>query len=149
MARAPSLGTPDKTKKYVFPKAIGRRVLLLSLAAAGVLTVLVFGLSAIGFERLVSPGPLASGHAPLDARCEQCHAHGRAADLRCERCHDAAGGEGWRIGAHRRFSAEISTFPPASTSAALAERRNPLKCAECHGDHRGRAFPLARVDDRQ
>ncbi|HKC24846.1 MAG TPA: hypothetical protein VKF32_08890, partial [Thermoanaerobaculia bacterium] len=148
MARFLKLGTPDRTKKYVFPGMPGRGVLLASLLAATAIAAGVLGLNFAGLRRLASPGPLASPHAPLDARCDDCHARSVAADLRCERCHDPAATEGWRVAAHSTFNRAVSPFPSASAGTPRAPAAQPTRCAECHEDHRGRAFALARVDER-
>jgi hypothetical protein len=103
--------------------------------------VLVALLFAVGERRVVSPGDVASVHAPIDGRCAQCHTIGRAvSDLRCERCHDPAGTDRLTHAAHVFFG---------SADAAKADAASSLDCVTCHTDHRGSAALLARVDDRE
>lgn len=142
-------GSPDRTKSYVFPGDAGKRVLLLSLFASVALAAALTALHFAGLLRIASPGPLVSGHALFDARCEQCHARRVALDLRCERCHDPSGGEEWRVRAHESFGQSVSGLVAASPSARRSASKTSLRCGECHGDHRGRTFDLKRVDDRQ
>src|SRR5205085_6427083 len=113
MARLLNRGTPNRTKRYVFPGLPGKRLFWGSLAVGGILVLLLAVLHVAGALRVASPGPLASGHASLDSRCEECHAHGVAADLRCERCHDVAGSDAWRVAEHARGGRESSVLPAA------------------------------------
>lgn len=147
MPRLLNRGTPNRTKRYVFPGLPAKRLFWGSLGAGGALLALLAVLHVAGALRVASPGPLASGHASLDSRCEECHAHGVASDLRCERCHDAAGMDSWRVAEHARFGREASSFPAASSHAEKALARHEIRCAECHTDHRGRGFKMNVVAD--
>ncbi len=66
-------GSPDRTKRYVFPGAAGKRVLFLSIVAAVSLAAALTALHFVGLLRIASPGPLVSGHASLDPRGELIH----------------------------------------------------------------------------
>jgi len=145
MSRLLKHGTPERTKSYVLPGTAGGRVLLLSLVAGAALALGVTLLHFAGLLRIASPGPLASGHARMDVRCEQCHAQRFAKDLRCERCHDGAGLGEWRVEAHQRFGRTASALPAKAERTGIPE----MRCAECHDDHRGRGFNLKRVEDGQ
>ena len=147
MPRILRWGAPDRKNRYLVPGSPGRGVLLGSLAAGGAIAAGVLLLNFAGAKRMASPGPLASPHAPLDSRCEHCHSQRTTLDLRCERCHDPAGSEAWRLSAHARFAGDVSSLPLASQTAKKQLGQNPLACAECHIDHRGRRFVLHRVSD--
>jgi hypothetical protein len=148
MPRLLKLGTPDRTKKYVIPGLRGRGLLLASLGVGTAIALVVLGLNFAGLRRMASPGPLASAHAPLDARCDDCHARNVAADLRCERCHDPAASDAWRVASHAAFNPAVSAFPAFSAGTPRAPKVKGVRCAECHEDHRGRGFELSRVDER-
>ena len=149
MARLPNRGTPDKSKKYVFPSVAGWRLFILSLMAAGLVVVGAALLHTVGVKSVADPGALTSGHAKLQERCELCHATRRASDLRCERCHDPNTRNEFRVEAHASFGLEGAPLPPVSASSRERAAVTELRCADCHDDHRGRAFKPAAVDDRQ
>lgn len=80
-------------------------------------------------ERLVSPGPLASAHARLEATCDSCHISftRTAQNNRCLAC-------------HRGIASDVSThqgFHGRSTARTQ-------ECRTCHSDHHGRGFALVR-----
>src|SRR5262249_2758991 len=106
VARFLKPGTPERTSKYVFPSPARRKLILAGLGAGAVLAVSLVGLDRAGMRPVASPGPVASAHAPLGARCDSCHSAGQPSDLRCERCHDPAGHGGFRVPAHARFGQE-------------------------------------------
>lgn len=83
-------------------------------------------------ERLITPGPLASAHAKLEARCDACHASFRkeAQNAQCLTCHKPVGAD---IAAASGFHGK---FGPARGGA----------CKSCHADHKGRGFALVRLD---
>jgi hypothetical protein len=142
MARPTVPGTPPTSRSsgYVRPDR-SRRTLAGSLAIGGSIVLLLIGLYAAGWRRTLSAGPLASAHAPLDARCVQCHETGlNVVDLRCERCHDPGGAERLSNAAHVLFG---------SGDSRKAEQAEVRPCAGCHIDHRGRAFTLAAADSRE
>ncbi len=94
-----------------------------------------------GATRFVTPGDVATDHAPIDFQCAQCHApRSGVVDLRCERCHDPAGSERLMNAAHVLFG---------SGDSVKADRAEIVACMQCHTDHRGRAFRLRAVDDRE
>ena len=79
--------------------------------------------------QLLSPGPLATGHAKLegDAKCQSCHASGaQIAETRCTDCHtDIADDRRTREGLHGgKFRGQ--------------------RCASCHVEHLGRDVALIR-----
>jgi hypothetical protein len=145
VARFLKRGTPERTKAYVFPSRTGRRIAAISVAAGGAVALSLLGLERAGVRPVVSPGPVASAHAPLGARCESCHEAGRPSDLRCERCHDAASLGGLRVAAHARFGRERTA---ERASARAAAREAPVACARCHQEHRGRRFDPTTADDK-
>ena len=90
--------------------------LLLALAAAATVP-LVLGIG--GGRRMVQNGPLSEAHAIFEQRCEACHTQSFGVpDKACQSCHDA--------GAHHP--------------------NQPVHCAECHLEHRGKVN-LAAVAD--
>ncbi|MEO6327000.1 MAG: cytochrome c3 family protein [Thermoanaerobaculia bacterium] len=149
MARIPNRGTPDKSKKYVFPSGAGWRLFILSLLGAAAVLVGAALLHTVGVKSVADPGPLTSGHAKLQERCELCHATRRASDLRCERCHDPNTRNEYRVDAHAAFGLLGAPLPPVTTASRDRAAVTELRCADCHDDHRGRAFKPAAVDDRQ
>lgn len=102
------------------------------------LLFLVFALAAIPasaqsiIERLITPGPLASGHARLESKCDSCHSSFRkeAQNARCVSCHKGVGAD---IAGKRRYHGK---FAPARMQA----------CKSCHSDHKGRGYDLIRLN---
>lgn len=82
-----------------------------------------------GMGSFVSPGPLAAPHAEIDTLtgCTECHApaQGPAPD-RCMRCHD-------------------DVREQVSTSSGFHANKG-TNCQKCHPEHRGRDFPLVRIE---
>lgn len=108
--------------------------------AAVVVAAAIGGLYLAGARRVTSPGPLASSHAPVEARCEQCHAVGKSvADVRCERCHDPGASDRFTQPAH----VLLGSGNPHRAAAAPT-----VSCVPCHTDHHGRTLEMKRVDDR-
>lgn len=138
MARRLSFGTPGRSAHYLMPRRAHRFLvpsLLLGLAAAAVLGAL----HAAGTRTPLAPGDLISGHALLEARCEECHArHQGASNLRCQRCHDPSGGGRLTSASHALFG---SGNPKRAAATPL------LRCADCHVEHHGRAARLTAVDE--
>lgn len=132
-------GTPARSSRYVIPTSGGQLVKWSLIGAGGALTAWVL-LVLLGVQRVASPGEVAAGHATIDTRCAQCHQPAQAvADVRCERCHDPLDA--------RRFAA-----PAHAVVAAGAWRGThvePIACAVCHAEHRGRAFALQQVGDQR
>lgn len=80
-------------------------------------------------ERLITPGPLSSAHAKLEANCSACHESfsRQAQNGKCLTCHkginaDVRGG----LGFHGKSNARSQS------------------CKACHSDHHGRGFALVR-----
>jgi len=102
------------------------------------LVLMVFALFAVPasaqliMERLITPGPLSSGHARLESKCESCHSSFRkeAQNARCLSCHTGVRSD---ISGRRRFHGK---FAPARTQA----------CKTCHSDHKGLGFALIRLN---
>jgi hypothetical protein len=139
MARNIPPGTPDRSLRYIFPPG-GRRSLRLAAIGGGAIAVAVAVLYVAGVKRVSSPGPVASSHSPIEARCEQCHDVGRkVTDVRCERCHDPGGSDRFTQAGHVLFG----SGNPHKAAAA-----GPVSCVPCHTDHRGRGIEVKRVDDR-
>ena len=137
MARLIRPGTPARTDRYVFPR-LRRWLFGASFGGALVLAGLLAGAGMTRFRAIAAPGPIASPHVGFEQKCEACHAPSAAA-VRCESCHDAFGTGRYENAAHVRFG----TSDPVRIA-----RADWLECAHCHTDHRGRAFPIARTDDR-
>ncbi len=96
-----------------------KRATWIAIAVAAAASVpLVLGVG--GSRRLVENGPLSDAHAMFEKRCEVCHTQSFAGvpDKACGRCHDGA--------AHPAKS--IDTAQPTA----------PVRCAECHLEHRGK-----------
>jgi len=83
-------------------------------------------------ERLVTPGPLAAGHARLESSCNSCHSSFRkeAQNGKCLACHKGVAAD---IAGGNRYHGK---FAPA--------RRNI--CKTCHSEHKGRGYGLIRLD---
>jgi mono/diheme cytochrome c family protein len=141
MARQVPSGTPTRSQRYVFPGS-GRRLLVLSIAGGVALFAGLVAAYVTGAPRFVSPGDVATAHAPIDLRCVQCHDTRLrdVVDLRCERCHDPGGSERMTNAAHVLFG---------SGDSEKGARAEALACITCHSDHHGRQFPLLAVDDRE
>jgi hypothetical protein len=146
MGRQIPSGTPTRSPGYVFPGS-NRSLLYGSIVAGLVLAAAILGLYFVGVRRFSSPGDLATQHAPIDLRCEQCHSTRTLAfatrgviDVRCERCHDPGGSERLTNAAHVLLGSGDST---------KADRAENVACIRCHTDHRGRSFVLRTVDDRE
>jgi len=107
-----------------------RRAIRIALLLLAVIATQASAQSII--ERLITPGPLASGHARLESKCESCHSSFRkeAQNARCLSCHKGVAAD---ISGRLRYHGK---FAPARTQA----------CKTCHSDHKGRGFDLIRLD---
>jgi hypothetical protein len=137
MPRLIPWGTPSRTDRYVFPRR-RLRAFWLSLAGGGAVVAALAGIYALGGRRTASPGPVSSGHAPIEAKCASCHAP-EVADVRCERCHDPFGTNRYRNAGHVWFG---------TRDEAKIRKAPTVPCADCHSDHHGRGFLMTRVDER-
>ena len=138
--REPGTSARTRTKQLVYPDR-SRRLLGMGLAGALVVLVGSMVLYLAGQRAVLSPGNVAAHHARIDLKCAQCHTTGSGVEpLRCERCHDPAGSNRMLHSAHVLFG---------SGDRRLADRAEDVGCATCHTDHRGRAFALKNVDDRE
>lgn len=138
--REPGTSANTRTKKLVYPDRSRR---LVGIGLAGGLLVLVGSmvLYLAGQRAVLSPGDVAAHHSRIDLKCAQCHTTPASVEsLRCERCHDPAGSDRMLHSAHVLFG---------SGDRRLADRAEDVSCATCHTDHRGRAFTLTNVDDRE
>ena len=140
MARKVTWGTPGRTAHYLWPR--GKWAFLLpAVVLGGGLLALLLLLHAAGVRRPLAPGDVISRHAPIEARCEECHTARRGvSDLRCQRCHDPGGAGRLTNGVHVLFG---------SGDARKAAAASRLACARCHVEHRGRDARLAAVDEVQ
>jgi hypothetical protein len=109
-----------------------------SFGGALLLAAMLGWAGATRFRGIASPGPIASPHVRFEQKCAACH-DPSASSIRCESCHDPFGTGHYENVAHVRFG---------TSDAARIARAAWLECALCHTDHRGRAFPIARGDDR-
>jgi hypothetical protein len=140
MPRQVSWGTPSRSEHYLRPRK-AYRLIMLALLAGGVLAFLLLVFHLVGMRGAVAPGSVISAHAPVESRCEECHApRSGASNLRCQRCHDAAGAGRLSNGSHVLFG----SGNPRKAAAAP-----DLYCAGCHVEHRGREAKLSLVDDLQ
>ncbi len=138
MPRLVPSGTPSRTDKYIYPR---RKFVLFGVSLAAGISVAILLTIAVfhGAKTVASPGPLSSSHAPFEQTCAACHAP-KIADVRCEYCHD-------RFWTNRYQNAGHVWFGTKDTG--LIAKAASVDCEQCHGDHRGRHFPMARVDDRK
>lgn len=107
-----------------------RRALALVWLLCVVLAVPVSAQSIM--ERLITPGPLASGHAKLESKCDSCHSSFRkeAQNSKCLACHTGIRAD---IASKKRYHGK---YAPARTKA----------CKTCHSDHKGRGYDLIRLN---
>lgn len=142
MARQREAGTSANTRasRPVYPDR-NRRLVGIGASAAGFVMIAVVALYFAGQRSVLSPGSLAEHHARVELKCAQCHTAASGVEpLRCERCHDPIGTDRMRQSAHVLFG---------SGDRLLADRSDDVNCATCHTDHRGRAFAMHNVDDRE
>ncbi len=140
MPRKVTWGTPGRTPHYLFPRGKWGFLLPALVLGGGLLAVLLL-LQAAGARRPLAPGSVISRHAPIEARCEECHTpRTGASDLRCQRCHDPSGAGRLTNGVHVLFG---------SGDARKAAAAPTLACARCHVEHRGRDARLTAVDEVQ
>ena len=138
MPRNVSWGTPGRTEHYLRPRGKWR-FLSPALGLGAVLLVGLVGLHVVGYRSPVSPGSVSSPHAPIEARCQECHTTRQgASDIRCQRCHDPGGAGRLTNNAHILFGSRDLK------KAAAAEH---VECARCHVEHKGRTGKLGRVDE--
>jgi hypothetical protein len=139
MARKVAWGTPGHSAHYLKPRA-PFKLLVVALGLGVSLAVLFLLMQVSGLRGPLAPGELVSAHAPVEARCQECHAAASigASNLRCQRCHDPGGAGRLTQGAHVLFGSRDAK------QAAAAEGR---RCAQCHVEHRGRLVRLAAVDE--
>ena len=140
MARKVTWGTPGRTAHYLWPRGKWAFMLPAGILGGGLLALLLL-LQAAGMRRPLAPGDVISRHAPIEARCEECHTARRgASDLRCQRCHDPSGAGRLTNGVHVLFG---------SGDARKAAAAPSLACARCHVEHRGREARLVAVEQIQ
>ncbi|HET9953374.1 MAG TPA: hypothetical protein VFQ61_02660, partial [Polyangiaceae bacterium] len=107
-----------------------------ALLRGGFLAVLLGGVlfSRLAVAQILSPGPLAEGHANLegDEKCESCHSAGRGiSNAKCNGCHtEIAKSEARGTGLHGR-------------------KYKGQPCAKCHSDHHGRSFVMVRWEPKR
>lgn len=114
----------------MLPRACLDWMLGLVWLACALLAVPVAAQSVV--ERLITPGPLSSAHARLEARCDSCHTSFRktAQNGQCSACHKGVGAD---IATGTRYHGKHT---PARTAA----------CKSCHSEHKGRGYALIRLD---
>jgi hypothetical protein len=141
--RDPGTSSSSRSRQLVYPDR-SRRLLRGGIIAAAVLVVGSAFLYVAGQRTVWSPGDVSAHHARIDLKCAQCHTTGaigaNVESLRCERCHDPAGSDRMLHAAHVFMG---------SADRRLADAAEELTCATCHRDHRGRAFAMTAVDDRE
>jgi hypothetical protein len=140
MPRKVARGTPDRSERFLQPRS-NRSLVLSGLGLALAVGLVYLGASAAGFRGALAPGSVTSAHAPVEPRCQECHAPRQgASSLRCQRCHDPSGAGRLTSAAHVLFGS-----PDVRKAASALD----MACARCHVEHRGRANRLARVDEAQ
>ncbi len=140
MPRQIPWGSPSRSIRMLIPRS-GQGLLLYSVAGGSALLVLITAFYLFGARRSVSPGPLARAHHEINAKCSQCHDEGNnVADVRCARCHDQSA-----VGRVEHASHVLL----GSGDVAKAAEAPAMACATCHTDHRGEAFMMRSVDDRE
>ena len=138
MARLIRPGTPERTNRYVFPRGRKGLFAISFLGAIALAALLGYGSATTRYRGVASPGPVVSSHARFEEKCGACHTP-HAASAQCEACHDPLATGHYENAAHVRFG---------NPDPAKAAQADWLECAQCHTDHRGRTFPIARSDDR-
>lgn len=137
MARKVAWGTPGKSERFLKPRS-ARTLVLASLGLGAALGAFYLAVGAVGFRGPIAPGSVTFAHAPVEPRCQECHApRVGASNLRCQRCHDPSGAGRLTHSAHVLFG---------SRDVKKAAAAPDLACARCHVEHRGRAMQLAQVD---
>src|SRR6266581_2087873 len=122
MPRKVTWGTPGRTPHYLFPRGKWGFLLPALVLGGGLLAVLLL-LQAAGARRPLAPGSVISRHAPIEARCEECHTpRTGASDLRCQRCHDPSGAGRLTNGVHVLFG----------SGDARLTAVDEVQCAQCH-----------------
>ena len=140
MPRKPTWGTPTRSEHHP-PLRQRWQFFRPSAIAAGALAAGLVLAWLVGARSAMSPGSVTSGHANIDASCEQCHTTGRGvSNIRCQRCHDPSSAGRLTAGAHVLFG---SGDP--RKAAATAD----LACARCHVEHKGRRASISAVPDVQ
>ncbi len=142
MARVRQPGTPSqsRSRELVYPGRSGR-LFGVGLVAGLFLLVGATFLYLLGQRSVMSPGDVSAHHARIDLKCAQCHSpEAGVASLRCERCHDPSGTDRMTHTAHVLLG---------SGDRRLAKQAPEMACATCHTDHRGQAFAMREVDDRE
>ncbi len=137
MARKVAWGTPGKSTRFLKPRS-ARTLVLTGLGLGAALGAFYLAVGVTGFRGPIAPGSVTFPHAPVEARCQECHApRVGASNLRCQRCHDPSGAGRLTHSAHVLFG---------SRDVKKAAAAPDLACARCHVEHRGRAAQLAQVD---
>ncbi len=130
-------------RRYLLPD-FRNRLLLAAAAVAGIVIFVALIDAFAGSGALVSNGPLASGHAKLEADCGSCH--GGFAGVTNERCADCHERFGDRSGA---FSLAAHEIYRSSDPGRLEDGVEEVPCAGCHDEHLGRDASIVRVSDRK
>ncbi len=84
------------------------------------------------FEALVMPGKLATAHAKLESKCENCHGS-FAQDTQPKLC----------LNCHETVAADVAT---GAGFHGRAPEARALSCSSCHDDHQGRDFNMVPLD---
>jgi hypothetical protein len=138
--REPGTSSASRSKDLLYPNR-GRRLVTIGVLSAAVVFAGSTLLYLAGQRAVWSPGDVSAHHARIDLKCAQCHTTGSQVEsLRCERCHDPSGSDRMLHSAHVLMG---------SGDRRLADSADPLECATCHLDHRGREFAMTAVDDRE
>ncbi|MCB0547266.1 MAG: hypothetical protein KDD19_06720 [Phaeodactylibacter sp.] len=97
------------------------------------LVLLMNALFLSGLQAQLSPGPLSRAHADLEgiANCTQCHTLGeKVSNDKCLNCHK-----------------EIRSLISSRSGYHASRDVRGKDCSECHSEHHGRNFDMARFDE--
>ena len=141
--------------RYLLP---GRRAwtLLAGLIGCGAVGLWLLAGLTLGHKRSISPGPVASGHANFEARCDSCHTTtGAVGSDGCLVCHGRLTGDSggaYGFAAHYVYVGGAAGAAGAKAGDDHRRQGDPageVACAACHREHGGRSATLTAVADRR
>ena len=129
-------------ERYVMP-ASRRRLLVAGVLAALVVVGIVVAELLLGQGRLLSNGPLSSGHALFAEDCSNCHfgTERTASVEKCSACHEKYGDE---LGV---FTWSSHYLYRSDDFRRLVPSEHEEACFSCHTEHEGRDADITRVSD--
>lgn len=129
--------------RYLRPR--GRnRWWLIGLVAGAVILVLALADLRLRQGRVLSNGPLSSGHAAFEKDCATCHDPYRDVTAeKCSACHEKFGD---RLGV---FTFDSHYLYRSNDFRRLERSEKESPCFSCHLEHLGRHAAITRVGDRE